>query len=124
MYKLTFYNSAVDNFFKKIIFFIVKVCDPLPPPSFGSVSCFHSDLGITYDQSETELPVDTTCTFSCETGYSLIGSKQRTCLPLARWDGLRSSCRGKFNWRGIVLLFCVSFIMNKFSADMYRYCIE
>lgn len=57
------------------------------------MSCVHADLGITYNSSINELPVDTVCTFTCGKGRTLVGSRQRTCLPLARWDGLRTSCK-------------------------------
>ena len=41
--------------------------------------------------------VDTECKFSCHPGFILIGSRRRNCLPLARWDGLRTVCKGKIN---------------------------
>ncbi|KAK5644039.1 hypothetical protein RI129_007884 [Pyrocoelia pectoralis] len=71
----------------------VKTCSALSAPSHGFISCEHSDLGITYSKSDDQLPVDTVCDFSCETGRTLIGSSQRTCLPLAQWDGLKASCK-------------------------------
>lgn len=39
--------------------------------------------------------VDTECQFTCRPGYLLIGSRRRICLPLARWDGLRTVCKRK-----------------------------
>ncbi|XP_015834822.1 sushi, von Willebrand factor type A, EGF and pentraxin domain-containing protein 1 isoform X1 [Tribolium castaneum] len=71
----------------------VKTCTKLPPPAYGSMICSHSDLGVTYNETEENLPVDTVCTFTCQDGKTLIGSSQRTCLPLARWDGLKTSCK-------------------------------
>jgi hypothetical protein len=73
----------------------VKTCTKLIPPAYGSMICSHSDLGITYNDTEQNLPVDTVCTFKCQDGKTLIGSSQRTCLPLARWDGLKTSCKRK-----------------------------
>ncbi|KRT86167.1 hypothetical protein AMK59_801 [Oryctes borbonicus] len=54
--------------------------------------CQHSDLDMTYT-TEPDLPVDTVCSFACERGRTLVGSRQRTCLPLAHWDGLKTSCK-------------------------------
>ncbi|KAF5274861.1 hypothetical protein FQA39_LY07043 [Lamprigera yunnana] len=71
----------------------IKTCNSLPIPLPGSISCVHADLGIKYNESDPNMPVDTVCSFSCETGYILIGSSQRTCLPLAQWDGLKVSCK-------------------------------
>ncbi|KAK4887668.1 hypothetical protein RN001_003939 [Aquatica leii] len=71
----------------------VKTCKSLPTPAHGSISCAHADLGTKYKNSEPDMPVDTVCSFSCNKGYSLIGSAHRTCLPLAQWDGLKVSCK-------------------------------
>ncbi|KAJ8940400.1 hypothetical protein NQ318_009329 [Aromia moschata] len=71
----------------------VKVCSPLPTPKYGSVKCAHPDLGTEFGKSDKNLPVDTVCNFECGKGKILIGSAQRTCLPLARWDGLRTTCK-------------------------------
>lgn len=71
----------------------MKFCERLSPPAFGSMTCKQADLGVTYNETEKHLPVDTVCSFECSEGRTLIGSKQRTCLPLARWDGLKTSCK-------------------------------
>lgn len=76
--------------------FTVKTCDRPKAPQFGSVTCKHDDLDIVYE-SEENLPVDTICTFTCDKGRTLIGSSERTCLPLAQWDGLKASCKRKTN---------------------------
>ena len=34
----------------------------------------------------------TTCNFSCNPGYSLVGSMERTCQPNNSWSGLNTSC--------------------------------
>jgi len=34
----------------------------------------------------------TTCIFSCDPGYSLVGSTERTCQPNNSWTGLDTSC--------------------------------
>ncbi|KAI4463058.1 complement component-related sushi domain-containing [Holotrichia oblita] len=70
----------------------IKSCEALTPPSHGTMTCQHSDLDETYT-NEPEFPVDTVCSFACERGRTLVGSRQRTCLPLAHWDGLKTSCK-------------------------------
>ncbi|KAL3266100.1 hypothetical protein HHI36_010286 [Cryptolaemus montrouzieri] len=37
----------------------VRTCEKLSPPAFGSMSCSHTDLNITYDANQTNYPVDT-----------------------------------------------------------------
>ncbi|XP_045479696.1 sushi, von Willebrand factor type A, EGF and pentraxin domain-containing protein 1-like [Harmonia axyridis] len=71
----------------------VRMCDKLTIPQFGLMSCVHSDLGITFKNNQTTYPVDTVCSFKCEKGKIFIGSRHRTCLPLAKWNGLRAMCR-------------------------------
>lgn len=82
--------------------FSVRTCPKLTAPEFGSMNCSNSDLGVArYNDSESDLPVDTVCLFACQRGKTLTGSYQRTCLPLARWDGLKTSCKsmkGKQNF--------------------------
>lgn len=60
----------------------MKTCPPLNPPRHGTMSCTASDYVF-----ETE------CHFSCDAGYSLVGSKKRTCLSISLWDGLPALCR-------------------------------
>lgn len=73
--------------------FLVKTCTRPPTPKDGRMKCFHPDLGIVYDGNEDRLPVDTVCEFKCGNGRILTGSRQRTCIPLAQWDGLRTICK-------------------------------
>ncbi|XP_030767169.1 sushi, von Willebrand factor type A, EGF and pentraxin domain-containing protein 1-like [Sitophilus oryzae] len=71
----------------------VKTCTRPPIPKYGSLKCEHSDIGTVYDKTEKYFPVDTVCNFTCAKGNTLIGSSQRTCLPIAQWDGLRTICK-------------------------------
>lgn len=57
-------------------------CENILPPSHGRMLC--SGL-VTY----------ATCTFTCDTGYDLVGSKSRTCLPTSGWSGNLTSCKAK-----------------------------
>lgn len=81
---------------KWYFFLLVKTCASLPIPDGGQMNCFHPDLGLNYDGSEKMLPVDSVCAFNCKNGTKLTGSKLRTCLPLAKWDGLRTTCKRNY----------------------------
>ncbi|CAH1159654.1 unnamed protein product [Phaedon cochleariae] len=71
----------------------IRTCNRLEIPKDGKMTCSHPDLGEKYDNTQKKFPVDAVCTFGCPEGKILIGSKQRTCLPIARWDGLRTLCK-------------------------------
>jgi len=60
----------------------VKACPAPKAPKNGAVMC-----------SSDDYIIDTECEFSCSPGYTLIGSRHRNCLPLARWDGLHTTCK-------------------------------
>nr|CAD7255736.1 unnamed protein product [Timema shepardi] len=61
---------------------VVKTCSPPPAPLNGDMNC-----------SSPDLVVDTECKFSCEQGHLLVGSRTRSCLPVSRWDGLKTICK-------------------------------
>lgn len=71
----------------------MKTCARLPTPKDGRMKCFHPDLNQSYVGNEERLPVDTKCAFKCGNGKIVTGSRQRTCIPLAEWDGLRTICK-------------------------------
>lgn len=60
----------------------MKTCPAPKAPKNGGVACSNDDHII-----------DTECEFSCLPGYTLVGSRHRNCLPLARWDGLHTTCK-------------------------------
>ncbi|XP_046668707.1 sushi, von Willebrand factor type A, EGF and pentraxin domain-containing protein 1-like isoform X2 [Homalodisca vitripennis] len=66
---------------------VVKRCPRLQPPHNGILAC-SPKIG-----NEEDFPVDAECRFSCHPGSYLVGSPLRTCLPLARWDGLPTTCK-------------------------------
>ncbi|KAJ1524769.1 hypothetical protein ONE63_009646 [Megalurothrips usitatus] len=84
---------------------IVKMCPDPEVPINGDVKC-SLEPSVSNDLLDTELDdtkdlvrqyaVDTECQFSCKPGHILIGSRRRHCLPLARWDGLRTGCKRRF----------------------------
>ncbi|XP_057660658.1 sushi, von Willebrand factor type A, EGF and pentraxin domain-containing protein 1-like isoform X1 [Diorhabda carinulata] len=71
----------------------IKTCNQLDIPKGGKMQCFQTDTQKEFNQNMTELPVDTSCKFSCDEGHILTGSKERICLPISRWSGLRTLCR-------------------------------
>ncbi|XP_037922099.1 sushi, von Willebrand factor type A, EGF and pentraxin domain-containing protein 1-like isoform X3 [Hermetia illucens] len=89
---------------------VLKTCPSLLVPFYGLALCRNKDLNLFFDYSPrnstfmkfydidskrvTEpMPIDTDCTFKCGPGYYLVGSRSRTCLPLAKWDGLQTTCK-------------------------------
>lgn len=82
----------------------MKTCPRLEIPFNGSLTCTHADVSVTLtNQASFEppilshlFPIDTECTFNCDKGLSLVGSTARNCLPLSKWDGLQTTCKGKY----------------------------
>ena len=65
------------------IFLILTVdCGTLTDPVNGSVT--HS-AGTTFKQ---------TATYSCNTGYGLLGDSNRTCQAIGNWSGSEPICQG------------------------------
>ena len=60
-------------------------CDNLSIPDNGNVSCSSNRVGVGYTGD--------TCSFTCNTGYELIGSDTRTCQSDGSWSGSDSVCR-------------------------------
>lgn len=58
--------------------------EKIPKPYFNKSTDLSVDLNFT---------IDTECKFSCATGFSLVGSKSRSCLPVTRWGGLQTTCK-------------------------------
>lgn len=73
---------------KLILIFVLnnleKRCPELKAPPNGWVRC----------NGESE--VDARCEIGCDEGYIVLGSKMRNCLAIGMWDGLPTSCRGKY----------------------------
>ena len=61
------------------------LCDNLLIPSNGEItSCSSGRIGVGYEGD--------TCSFTCNTGYELTGSPQRTCQSDGSWSGSPVSC--------------------------------
>ena len=84
-------------------------CNALSDPANGQVS--HT-AGTTFGQ---------TATYSCNTGYNLVGDNTRTCQGAGEWSGSASTCQGmlcildnntkisKLDWiHGVINVVCCS----------------
>jgi len=61
-------------------------CPLLADPNNGAINCLLGD---------DEVPsYGDTCSFTCNTGYQLIGSNRRTCQDDLIWSGSETMCRG------------------------------
>ena len=70
-----------------MIYFLVS-CPPLDSPSNGMITCALEDEVPSYED---------TCNFTCDTGYELRGSDNRTCQSDGSWSGIATMCsRGKY----------------------------
>ncbi|RZF32333.1 hypothetical protein LSTR_LSTR001797 [Laodelphax striatellus] len=65
---------------------VMKRCPRLAGIENGNVTCYPNEPGV-------DSPVDTECVATCDEGFTLIGSKKRTCLPLSKWDGRPNLCK-------------------------------
>eukprot|EP00058_Branchiostoma_floridae_P028490 XP_002613981.1 hypothetical protein BRAFLDRAFT_118457 [Branchiostoma floridae] len=63
-------------------------CPGLALPSDGQRACVTSDG----QQATGSFPYETTCTFTCNQGYTLQGSSVRKCLQEGKWDGTEAKC--------------------------------
>ena len=59
-------------------------CSTLSNPANGQVS--HT-AGTSFGQ---------TATYSCDTGYNLVGDSTRICQANGRWSGSKPICQGRF----------------------------
>ena len=67
-----------------VFFLIIVTCPPLSDPSNGIVTCSLGDDGV--------FSYEDTCTYTCNTGYELIGSGTRTCQSDGSWSGSDAMC--------------------------------
>ena len=58
--------------------------DNLSAPAIGMISCSSDRVGVGYEGD--------TCSFTCNTGYQLTGSSERTCQSDGSWSGSPVSC--------------------------------
>ena len=60
------------------------LCSLLTPPTNGAM--------ITY--SDDTRGMGTVATYSCNTGYEVMGNVNRTCTSADTWSGMDASCQG------------------------------
>ena len=76
-------SSRCINLHDNLLPLILTVdCGNLADPTNGSV---HHTTGTTIGQ---------TATYSCNTGYNLVGDSTRTCQASRNWSGSVPTCRG------------------------------
>lgn len=114
-------------FYFLLFYFQVKTCPSLSIPYYGIVTCKNMDLNLHFDYTPknrtfmqyydhdeyriTEaMPIDTDCNFKCGTGFYMVGSGMRNCLPLSKWDGLQTTCKRKFYQQILVTHICIIII--------------
>ena len=67
-----------------VVFLCIVSCPSLSDPDNGTITCSLGDDGVpSYED---------TCNFTCNTGYELTGSLQRTCQSDGSWSGSPLSC--------------------------------
>ena len=71
--------------------YIAVYCGALVSPVNGQVSY---TAGTRFGQ---------TATYSCSTGYNLVGSSTRTCQATGRWSGSATTCQGVLCYKSIIL---------------------
>ena len=64
---------------------ILVQCPLLTTPNNGMIDCSLGDDGVPFYED--------TCSFTCNTGYELIGSDTRTCQSNGNWSGSVDICR-------------------------------
>ncbi|KAL3867860.1 hypothetical protein ACJMK2_040706, partial [Sinanodonta woodiana] len=61
---------------------VMKTCPALKIPKNGNMICSADDFSF-----------NTTCQFTCDTGYKLVGARKRKCLAVPYWTGITTRCR-------------------------------
>ena len=80
-----FHYSGHNNIKIYNFTYIGVQCDNLSTPANGEItSCSSGRVGVGYEGD--------TCNFTCNTGYELTGSSERTCQSDGSWSGSPVSC--------------------------------
>ena len=70
---------------------LLVTCSPLSDPSNGMMNCSLEDNKV--------FSYGNICSFTCDTGYELIGSGTRSCQSNGNWSGSVAMCSGG-KWSG------------------------
>ena len=85
-------SSRCNNLHDVFLILTAVDCGNLTNPGNGSVT--HT-AGTIFEQ---------TATYSCDTGYNLVGNSTRTCQATGNWSGSEPTCQG-------MLLHCVLVVL-------------
>ncbi len=69
---------------------VILICPDLPSLTNGMISYFGGG-------SPNKRPVDSTATYICNPGYTLIGGDMRFCVNGGTWSGPAPTCQRKWN---------------------------
>ena len=99
-----------SNIHQYDVYFLSTVadCGPLTNPANGQVS--HT-AGTTFGQ---------TATYSCNTGYNLVGDSTRTCQATGVWSGSAPTCQGMNLWE----IFVVENLSQLHKATILKYFLQ
>ena len=61
-------------------------------PNCSDLSTFHNGNIAYSNGSDNKRPFNTTATYTCETGYNLMGNNTRTCQREELWSGEEPEC--------------------------------
>lgn len=72
----------------KMCFFYFSAisCSVLSAPEYGELNCSHIHGNFTFGS---------TCAFSCQPGFVLMGPQSRECMAKRTWTGDTSRCKGR-----------------------------
>ena len=83
-------------------------CNSPSSPSNGRVYVNYHDVG-------------GRATYSCNSGFRLVGSSTRTCLSDGSWSGSQPTCNCMFQYK---LYFAQHYILNYFKPSNHRYTLS
>ena len=88
----------------------MRSCGPVYAPKNGRLEC-----------SSEDYVIDSECSFSCNDGFTLVGSQKRVCLPIGYWDGLPAFCKRKsscsrFDTEGVVV--------DRFNSIQFQHLLK
>ena len=79
-----YYHERIEIYIIIFLILVVVDCGSLTDPANGQVDL---TSGTTFGQ---------TATYSCNTGYNLVGDSTRTCQATGEWSGSAPTCQGVY----------------------------
>ena len=117
------YVISVQKYSRLIYVHVVHSCDFPDYPPDGHVDCPATPAN--------QVPVlGEVCRYSCDEGYTLVGSSERVCQIDGSFSGDAASCESKWHWvmtmchlyQVIIVISCISFIMQ--YVKIYAFIIK